>query len=437
MTDKEMAGKNMTNKEVAGKDMTGKETESGSLYLTGQCGPALQTGEDKISACVRVQCCGKTEDSAKATKRLCVRGPRFSIKQEQIMSVYPAPGERCAKAAVLPHIAVSPCTLPFECRVEDAREEEKALKTPFLALLLFREEEMPPLIQGHVGDLFENTGECGVFYPGCSEEEADLSCTFMDVPGELFGRIAPGKDELSYLVHGRKTEPSLKARALSASPSDEVQSVVFCNRTVRRGSGEEPCRNHVCLVSLAGCGGIWEGCERFPFVRLAVLHHWEFFAVKDTGLEKLLENVHAKGMSLPVSEQAGGEAKALLQNGYALLEHVLRDGSKTASFYRSPFVPGISRRNVITGDSPDALYRYDPEAGMFDVSYACAWEIGKLAVLAREDIARKIMLSRGGCLQRMRREAVRRMLADAGAERDVGKQIFRFYESFYGTDRQD
>ena len=116
---------------------------------------------------------------------------------------------------------------------------------------------------------------------------------------------------------------------------------------------------------------------------------------------------------------------------------MLRDGSKTASFYRSPFVPGISRRNVITGDSPDALYRYDPEAGMFDVSYACAWEIGKLAVLAREDIARKIMLSRGGCLQRMRREAVRRMLADAGAERDVGKQIFRFYESFYGTDRQD
>lgn len=44
MTDKEMAGKNMTNKEVAGKDMTGKETESGSLYLTGQCVPALQTG---------------------------------------------------------------------------------------------------------------------------------------------------------------------------------------------------------------------------------------------------------------------------------------------------------------------------------------------------------------------------------------------------------
>lgn len=415
----------------------GNIKEEGSLYLTGQCIPSLQAGEYELSAQVRVSFSGKTEYSAKETKRFSVQGQRFTANQEQIMSVYPAPGERCKKPAVLPHVAVRPCTFPFECAVERSSEGSKkqGLKTPFLALLLFHEEEMPVLVHGHVRDLFENAGECGVFYSGgCTKEEADLPCTFMDVPGKLFERIAPGADELTYLVHGRKTDPFLKAQALSSVLAEEVQSVVFCNRIPKCGTDEEPCRNHACLVSLAGCEGIWEGCKNYPAVRLAVLHHWDFFVSEDSGGAKFLEEVHTKGMALPVPEQAGEEVKALLQNGYVLFGHQFRDGSKTASFYRGPLVPGISSKRIINGDSSDAFYRYDPESGMFDVSYACAWEIGKLIALSDEDAARNMMLTRNASIQRMRQEAVKQMLSDAGAKTDVGEQIYRFYEDFYGTE---
>lgn len=417
--------------------MTGKET--GSIFLTGQCVPALQTGEYELNACIQVRFPGEREDSETERKRFLVQGQRFSLKQEQIAGVYPAPGERCENPALLPHAVVSPCTLPFECTVVSfgecmAAPSRECAAVPFLALLLFREEEMPELVRGHVRDLFQHDADCGVFYSGgCTKEEAGVSCTFMDVPAALFERIAPSEDELAFLVHGRKADPMQKARALSELPADEVQSVIFCNRTPKCGTAEDPFRNHVCLVSFAGCGGIWEKCRNYRSVRLAVLHHWEFFAAEDSGGEKLLEHVPVRGFSLPVPERAGKRTKDLLQNGYVLLEHVLRDGSRTASFYRGPFVPGVCAGKAKPGDSPDALYRYDPECGMFDMSYACAWEAGKLAALSREDIARKILAARKEAFCRMRRESVKGMLADAGIQEDVREQLLFLFEKCYGN----
>lgn len=407
------------------------EKDKGNLSLTGQCVPVLPMGEYEICAQLRVTFPGTEEDSFKEAKRFSVQGKRFALAQEQIVSVYPAPGEVCSRGAILPHAAVSPCTLPFECAV--LPDGERQFQTPYLALLLFHDDEMPELTQGHVGELFESAGESSVFYTkDYTQEESRCACTFMDVPGELFVRIAPAANELAYLVHGRKSDPKLKAQKLSALSEKEVQSVVFCNRIPRCGTLESPVLNHVCLVSLAGCQGIWEGAGSGRSVRLAVLYHWEFFAAEESADETLLQNVHTKGFTLPAPEHAGRIAREILQNGYVPLEHSLRDKSRTVSFYRGPFVPAATKKTVRTGDSSDALYRYDPEIGMFDLSYACAWETGKLIALAKEDIARKIMASRNTALHRMHRESVRNMLEDAGVEENVSAQLMRFFEKCYG-----
>lgn len=412
------------------------ENNMGNLSLTGQCIPPLRTGEYEVSAKISLKFSKTEETSLKEAKRFFVQGQRFTMKQEQIESVYPAPGECCSHSVILPHVVVSPCTLPFECAV--LPDGESSLKTPYLALLLFHDDEMPQLIHGSVRDLFKSPGNGRIFYPeDYTKEEEDFACTFMDVPGDLFAKIAPAADELAFLVHGRKSNSQLKAKKLMSLSVKEVQSVIFCNRIPRSGNSKEPYLNHVCLVSLAGCSRIWEDGTNCPAVRLAVLYHWEFFALEETAGEELLQSVHTKSFTLPVPETAGKNVRELLQNGYVPLEHTLREGSRTVSFYRGPFVPAHTHKTVQTKDSPDSLYRYDPEIGMFDVSYACAWEIGKLTALSREDIARKIMMSRNAALNRMHKEEVQEMLSNAGVKEDINSQLLHYFEKCFGEKKDE
>jgi len=76
--------------------------------------------------------------------------------------------------------------------------------------------------------------------------------------------------------------------------------------------------------------------------------------------------------------------------GYVPLNHRLRDGASTISWYRGPLVPdrvGDQRELPLLGQSADELTRYDPETGMYDVSYTAAWELGRLLTLRDEPVA--------------------------------------------------
>jgi hypothetical protein len=74
--------------------------------------------------------------------------------------------------------------------------------------------------------------------------------------------------------------------------------------------------------------------------------------------------------------------------GYIPLPHSLRQGSKTVSWYRGPIVPG---ENTQTHDFPvkvsDELLRYDSNLGIFDTSYAMAWQLGRMLTLQNQGLA--------------------------------------------------
>lgn len=58
------------------------------------------------------------------------------------------------------------------------------------------------------------------------------------------------------------------------------------------------------------------------------------------------------------------------------------------SFYRGPLVPGANPDSVsLPVRCADELVRYDPATGLFDVSYAAAWELGRLLTLANTRVA--------------------------------------------------
>lgn len=84
-------------------------------------------------------------------------------------------------------------------------------------------------------------------------------------------------------------------------------------------------------------------------------------------------------------ESLDGVAERYLKMGCVPLPHAMRQGNKTVSWYRGPLVPGSNQTKDIGIKLPirsaDELVSYNSEYGMFDVSYAAAWELGRLLAL--------------------------------------------------------
>lgn len=80
---------------------------------------------------------------------------------------------------------------------------------------------------------------------------------------------------------------------------------------------------------------------------------------------------------------ATNAAESYLKMGCVPLSHFMREGNKSVSWYHSPLVPGDYPQQDIPLPvrSSDDLVRYNPDYGMFDVSYAAAWELGRLLAL--------------------------------------------------------
>ncbi len=84
----------------------------------------------------------------------------------------------------------------------------------------------------------------------------------------------------------------------------------------------------------------------------------------------------------------GAQTEGYLAQGYVPLPHYMRRGDQTISWYHGPLIP--AQNNVTlsslaesrqTIHSPDQLMRYNSKTGLFDVSYATAWQLGRMVAL--------------------------------------------------------
>ncbi|MEA2688424.1 MAG: hypothetical protein QOD51_1031, partial [Candidatus Eremiobacteraeota bacterium] len=127
-------------------------------------------------------------------------------------------------------------------------------------------------------------------------------------------------------------------------------------------------------------------------VRLAVLSSWSFGCVKlQETFAGYLMNLCFEPSTPQVPYDSGGRppngaVEDALAMGYVPVNHHTRQGADTVSWYRGPLLPYDNPDEIdVPIPSADALVRYDPASGMFDVSYAAAWQIGQL--LALQDAA--------------------------------------------------
>ena len=348
-----------------------------------------------------------------ATFRFSVLGPRFSLDPQVVTSVFPPPGSVGDHSNVLPHIILNRSTLPWERKAipiekddADKLKQEKQ-RIPWLILLLFEEGELASpegaqekpketLKTFSVGELKASTTGT-INWPGITAERGQHDSdplSVIDVPWSLLKEIIPTGDDLRFLSHVRKTQEG------TGKPGEDELAVVIGARLPKPGS-----ISSVHLVSVEGRYNYegnqivfdHQGDQGGDLIRLVSLKSWRFTCVDKnksfTGLLKHLD--HSSSLRLPDPQPTGADpsimdvAKRYLATGCVPLPHAMRQGNKTVSWYRGPLVPGknTTKEFPLPIRSADELVYYDDRYGMFDVSYAAAWELGRLLALQSKSFA--------------------------------------------------
>ena len=423
--------------------------------------PGLQAGEFKLTISQRINDKdGKPISDKDETNSytFAVLADRFRLKNpsEVLYTVFPEDNGRGEYSTVLPHVVftkstfpwartparpqppvepgVGPAPLPPDAPTEahvptwltslPAGAATEADVPTWLAVLLFDADDVaayPALsmtpVMGTIGDLYPPSlyqdstlgDNYSYFYEAKDTKGLDIGDKLtdpiqtVDVPLELFWKIAPTIADLELLAHVRKV--SLLNKPTIAGVSDVGEpvgtfSIVFGNRLPQTGM-----KTFACLVSLEGLqpflptdenGGPPAGhtFNTAKFLRLAVLTSWTFYSTGQsaTFVEQLLRlngrpdgsQTDAENTNLRIIYKGSNQiAKNALSMGYVPLNNGLRTGGKTVSWYRGPLIPYLIDKLSISFpiSSPDEATAFDPTTGMFDDSLAAAWTIGRMVAL--------------------------------------------------------
>lgn len=326
-----------------------------------------------------------------------VLGERFSLNADAIHTVFPPAGSTGRRTDVLPHIAIKRTTFPWERSAYAGGED----KEPWVALLLFEEKEFATEEAVKQVVEAENLATKPVKlangttvsqldqFPSITLEKhgqtaADL-VTVINVKHKLLEKILPTWEELKLLAHIRRRK--------SGDNTLHDLAVVMSNRLPRAGSDS--------IMHLVSLEDRYDDVKKTfnygaagpdDYVRLVSLASWTFSSVPETGkdFEELVEDLTTGTLALPVpigSTTGQTDAQKYLSRGFVPVPHKLRQTSTTYSWYHGPLVPyAKGTQFALDADLPkfaDGLVEYDTTLGMFDSSYAAAFELGR--ALALED----------------------------------------------------
>ena len=339
----------------------------------------------------------------KTERTFHVGGPRFRLGPNEVHAVYPPANSQGSYGQTLPHIVLRERTLPWARSIDSNLVERDDDPHPWVALLLFHGDEAPKIITRSIDDIINPQGVAGPAKfdkdhpelvkeldkePGDDKGQARA----IDIDATLFKAIAPTWDELPLLTHVRNVNTGDKE--LLGLKEDGWFSVVISNRLPKAEA-----QNTVHLVSL-------EGWYKFLYekdpeqkrtisgsVRLVSLASWSFwssakhgnFAELMTALNTALLHVKPPN-ELPNDNEVAGAGEIVreaLNGGYVPLNYETRHGEATAGWYRGPLLPvQTAPVNRDPYESAEAALIYDARTGLFDASYAVAWQIGRLLALS-------------------------------------------------------
>ncbi|GAX34526.1 hypothetical protein [Nodularia sp. NIES-3585] len=316
-----------------------------------------------------------------------ISGERFGpLAPTDIHAVFPPADTIGEHSNVLPHITFESSTLPWE-RLPGTTDENLT----WLILLLFREsdfadESEQPQLQSIT--LQELLAPSSAKFPQISLERGQHEqqlVNIIDVKKKYLQPLLPTKKDLAFLAHTRQPK--------GGNDNSEVEELatILCDR-LPEPSG----MSKVYLVSVEGRyangdeGSFnFDGAGDEDLIRLVTLASWSFGCIDpEQSFTELLINLNGEPSSprLPINNDPAAEK--FLAQSYVPLPHALREGSKTVSWYRGPLISGSQPDTFnLPVRAADELLRYDSDTGLFDTSYAAAWQLGRMLTLQNQHLA--------------------------------------------------
>ena len=234
-------------------------------------------------------------------------------------------------------------------------------------------------------------------WPGVDLElgqQVDDTVAVIDVPKKLLAQILPTIEALEYLAHVRQvTGDTENSEPLSAEPL----SVVISNR-LPKSKGFSTAY----LVSLENryANGKFsdQNATDDDYIRLVTLKSWSFACTNpEQNFSGILQSLNKDTLKLPSQDntaQDSSDVAPYLSKGYRAFPHYLRQGGKTFSWYHSPLSPGENPTSLALSQlairNVDQLIAYNPNTGLFDISYASAWQLGQLLALQDKQFATRL-----------------------------------------------
>lgn len=410
--------------------------------------PGLESGDYSLSVTQTTAGTGEgghsVSDHFTTTQKFSVLGERWVLGTDRVYSVFPAENHKGDFSNTLAHVVFPAASFPWQRDVG-----AKASALPWLGVLAFGATEAPKLKQVTLGTFKTASLPAGtapeqmIFYNFTKEtgDHDDAPCQVVDIPVALFNALAPSLEELKYLAHVREVDTTNKAVPLAhhrgfvlqntPASSQATFSVVVGNRLFRT---PDQYRTHLLsfenmgsyLPDSSGKASDQIGAGK-THIRLVSLYHWSFTVVPESRhLSDIIQALDRSPIALRVPAISGskagvGEANQALGMGYMPLEHHLRSGGKTVSWYRGPLAPYHVRENIISWprQSADAQTRYNPDGAMFDLSYGAAWQLGRLLGLKNKKFAQSLYQWKSQNTQATIRELEQQVLAGLlGLERE-------------------
>lgn len=394
----------------------------GSIQFFDGYYPALAGGKYSISINQTVDGVGSTP-SYPAEQSFTVQAPEFNIDPGIVQMMYPADGSTGVYDQQIPYIVLTDPSLPWErALVPGQSEPNPANPYVWMALLIFAEGEIDlqpgsnnPVSTSTVQDLV--AADPNVLKPTfpdgwLSADTLASQCQTIKVTGAAFNAVAPNITDLPYLAHCRAVQ--------SDTEGETLLSVVLANRLAladERQAPKQPLRYYAHLVSLEGyaayLGPTGKVATQKPTgglvdVQLVSLANWTFVSLPETGMSfaQIVQGLIDSQAATPVLRLPVASGTAVpqavsdrLDDGYAPLTFVSGAGEQSFAWYRGPFAPVVPQPLPQVGNPPvapreansaAALMIYLAEQGLFDLSYAAAWNIGRELALADANFAQQL-----------------------------------------------
>lgn len=415
----------------------------GSMYLYDNITPPLLDNSYQLTVQTNVTFDGALQPLTPQSGFFNIEGPRFSLSATEVAGVFPPKNGHGGFDEAVPHIVLFRRTLPWERALTsnpaligtpkraEGDPPEPPGPAPWLALLLFAEGEYTlhqnvSLQQAIPADVYQRL-----------EPPAGITCDTVEATVSLVEALVPSLDELKLMAHVRQV--NVDDRELNAGSTDGWFSVVMSNRLPAPGEKYRAClvsleeradlvkadppaiANPIKLIPIVVQSGGSQAVVSFnpdggttsilanaderritaavavigpanfqywqPTTQLVLLQSWQF---ECTGVGTFRDYMQRVNVSMSGTVEDPGHPD-VADTGHIQLSLADRAGVEEQVWYRGPLVPVPLTRDPLTYHSADQCRRATPETGAEDVSYAAAFEAGRLLAAADARLAQELM----------------------------------------------